>query len=323
MKVITLKTFKRIAWSIFGTISLVIIALAIFPLSIKISDTTINEKISEKIPMTVHKDIEIPLIKKSIPIDIHLLSLDTKMMGDTLDAKSSGFIDYKGNKIEFSTQTVVESLEYRPKTGQFFIIPQSNYISINYNDVENFRTVLIKSGKEKSKNRILNKGNTLLNKFHIKGNKEKVLNIANNITSKTIDGISNKLTTEKIVLIFEDKISAFIQNGMKKFPVYTLKDNDIGNSAKTFLMGIDIKDNHFIVKIGTANIMKIFIVFVVGFLIFMWIVYSIDTKVKKRGSFSFFDILEITLEASLEGLGNVAEGAGKVIGGIGEGLGNM
>lgn len=344
MKVITLKKFRKISYITFGVIMTLIIAGTLFPVSVSLSEDTINSTIEKKLPLTINKEINNPITKGKETVVAKIQSNKLILEDIGMATTTSGVAIYKDKSVRFTVDTHGSDLHYDSEKFAFFYKPKAIDVKLNQEDLDKIiklKKIAVKEVEQAFKDESSSESEpkqSLFSKF-----KKKIKNYKSDDGAKVETKVGTFTMPQKVIDKYKnqavDKYNNAVENGLKQqiegfiisgvewgtvkalqtTPVYKLKDKEVDNNVKLFLTGVKVSKGELSIQFSTANILKgsIGILLLVG--IFFIFIELLSSKVEKQERVKIFNVFEVVLDmtaATIEATGSVLEGVGEVGGGL-------
>lgn len=312
MKIQSSTLKKTFYWAIGASLFILVVG-SVFPISVSVSESQLNSLISKRMPMTIKKEIAVPLIKKTVPVTAIIESSHIKLSNNVGETKTTGSLLYKDKSIKFTAYVNASSggLYYDNKKYAFFVKPKHINIELNKEDMkmlfkpieaevkgvaEKASVATTKEVKEKGFwGKVKHRYKKTKNKLLEQEEKEKRL-ASLEITSEKVSlelnkGLLSKIgklkskAKESADKIIEEDLASYLDMKLKKvveysvlkgletFPVYKFKDKDIDNTAKLFLRGVSISNGELVIEFSMLNILNVLINWVVFMVVFAGIIF--------------------------------------------------
>jgi len=296
---ITSKKLKKIGYWIAGISLVILIGGSMFPVSITVSEAQLNDLAAKKLPMTINKDIKIPLTKKIIPVTAIIENAHIGLANNVGGVKTNGSLIYKDKTVRFTAYVDVagNNLYYDNDKYAFFASPNHINVELNKEDMGKLLKPLEKEVKKTAKEvstavtekPIKKEGffSRMKNKFSKNKEEEKLATIEINSDSMSVNikkglfdkfaeakakakaktkEIADKVLQEDLVAYLEiklkDVVEYSIKKGLKTYPVYKFKDKEIDNTAKLFLSGVSIDNGELVIEFSMVNILKMILTWI-------------------------------------------------------------
>ena len=241
MKITTTK-LKRVSLWIIGLSFFALLAGALFPVNISLSQDEVNTLIAKKIPFSIDKKIKIPLTLKKVLVHLDINEANITMSNGVAKVTSSGIVSYKNKSVRFySYGNIVSSdLYYDSKKYAFYAHPNPEEIHVHLMQ-EDLDALFLSSKKMNSP--------------------DSTKGFLSFIKSKSSSLIKDKYTEnkEKILPLVGEKLDKVVEYGiikaLNKYPIYTLKNKSLDTTTKLLLNKITIENTEIKIKISTISIL--------------------------------------------------------------------
>ena len=326
---ITSSKLKKIGYWVAGISLVILIGGSMFPVSITVSETQLNDLAAKKLPMTINKDIKVPLSKKIIPVTAVIENARIGLANNVGGVKTNGILKYKDRSVRFTAYVDVagNDLYYDNEKYAFFASPSHINVELNKEDMSKLLKPLEEKVKDTAKEiSVAAKPETLIkeekkgffSRMKSKFSKEKKLaTVEINSDGMSIDvkkglfdklseirakaktktkAIADQVIQEDLIKYMEIKLKKVVEysvkKGLKTYPVYKFKDKEIDNTAKLFLSGVSIDSGKLVIEFSMMNILELLI----KWFLIMFFIFAFFYLLTRGG------LIEVVAFAALDGL---------------------